>query len=798
MEELKPQNQRQLSSHSQRRGGGGLPRADFFPEGLLVEVRTKEEGFTRVYFTATVLPPKKGGSKQKSDKIFVEYHNLLAREDGSERLKEYVDVSFVRPVPPFQEIVEGFEPNDAVDAFFKDGWWMGAVTRVVKKGESFIVTFEDPPDELELRFEQLRVHWDWGNGSWIRPGNQVITGSMFDVGNKVEVSFDKAEYQDVWFPATIRKDFGNGHYSVECIINSDEKAQLCKVKFDHIRPLPPLLKDIKFLLLEKVDAHFGHGWWCGITTRVLVENSRYMIYFRKKKILKEFNSVELRPHVEWKDGKWFTASKEVTARSSSSDEQMHASRASQQDSQNNKSVKKTLRDSVSPISVDISAALNAVGDQLTDNPSWGNRIRRKQRNAGATPNNVDEKNKINSASSNTMNKCSTLKPDIPNKDVGEVTKPIVENDKKEETKHAVVIGLPCSETGSTGNEKSTVKKQKPNGSPIQEIKDNEPLENGDSSDKKKRGRPRRGLIANLEIEKGGTTSLPLKRGRRGLTDSPSALGGGEATEVNPNTVEVEKVVRKSLNDGFDDKPLSKWIKELQPPSAVEYSELVPVSNGKKQSDAIVIEDDVEMIPESALVAAESQVLPFVKNTVLWTTIESMEAFQKAPQRPHFKPLEQVKESSREGLAIGYMVTFCGVVERALGLRFDSPKSATDDILETIVDLEMHGFDVKVVRDRVNWLLSVKDNEEKLEVESKKLNDEIAEHDREKSKIGEEINEIKEEISKLQDKLSRAVSATEKEDCEIALLRARIKENEESISKGRREFEDAVSSKLRKD
>ncbi|KAL7110888.1 hypothetical protein ACP275_05G054100 [Erythranthe tilingii] len=202
-----------------------------------------------------------------------------------------------------------------------------------------------------------------------------------------------------------------------------------------------------------------------------------------------------------------------------------------------------------------------------------------------------------------------------------------------------------------------------------------------------------------------------------------------------------------------------------------------------------------MIPESALVAAESQVLPFVKNTVLWTTIESMEAFQKAPQRPHFKPLEQVKESSREGLAIGYMVTFCGVVERALGLRFDSPKSATDDILETTVDLEMHGFDVKVVRDRVNWLLSVKENEEKLEVESKKLNDEIAEHDHEKSKIGEEINEIKEQISKLQDKLSLAISATEKEDGEIALLRARIKENEESISKGRREFEDAVSSKL---
>lgn len=103
----------------------------------------------------------------------MEYQNLLAHEDGSDRLREYVDVAFVRPAPLVQEIVKGFEPDDAVDAFYKDGWWTGVVTRVVAGGERFVVTFSNPPDELEFGLDELRAHWDWVNGTWVRPQRQV-------------------------------------------------------------------------------------------------------------------------------------------------------------------------------------------------------------------------------------------------------------------------------------------------------------------------------------------------------------------------------------------------------------------------------------------------------------------------------------------------------------------------------------------------------------------------------------------------------------------------------------------------
>ncbi|KAI3449368.1 hypothetical protein Pfo_006033 [Paulownia fortunei] len=1038
-QQFKP-HQRQISSthhaHNHRRGGGAR---NHFPKGSLVEVRTDEEDFKGVYFSATVILPSKTspkkGSKNKSKKLYVEYHNLLAQEDGSERLREFVDVSFVRPAPPLQEIVKGFEPDDVVDAFYKDGWWTGVVTRVVEGGERFVVTFQHPPDELEFGLAELRVHWDWVNGSWVRPEKQSIAGLMFDVGRKVEVSFDREDYQDAWFPATIHEDLGNGAFMVEfSSADNDNKAQALKVTIDslHVRPCPPLLKDKNFVLLEKVDAFFDFGWWSGVITKEL-ENSRYIVFFKQMKRDKEFNQSELRPHMEWKDGKWFTSSQrqkflqEEGGRRTlpflsllcmwhklsqevsipSSDDGMHEhltpenssasaptvpvnnsgdrkdtfdgktssaltlrkghfeqltpdnqkvshvtasltkrrqhlsdSRnalsqplkklkegnvlgASQQHTHDG-SFKEMLCVSISPVSVnniEISATQTATGDQSSDNPSWGKRIRRKQRNVDATRS-VGEK--VNSAS-RYMKKSSTrmLQLETPHLDVGGKEPDAVgstadaQNDhRKEETELPIIIGLPCAEIGrsefgisrgkrshrTNSKDMNIVSDQKPqvNDSTIQKMKDSKQLEIGEFSEKKKRGRPRKILIESIqtpvtgnaqnvvvgsddlnkkddphripEVEvMGMEASLPnqetmtfnkdkltnsrsdpksrkertkkrtlakmheekvvkesfrlrenpsLKRGRRRITGEKIALqvqdslgaSGGKMSEVNC-TVEVEKVVREAPSNEFDDEPLSKWIEGMHSPSAIDGSRLSPVStveqcmeNGEKQRDAVVLEEDSEKQPESGMqtsalvdkgfiVPSEQQSLPFMKNTVLWKTIESMEVFRRIPQRPHFQPLEHFKESSREGLAIGYMVTFSSVVEKTSRLQFNDPKSITDDILETLADLERHGFDVRVVQDRVNELLAVKDKEEKLVDEVKELNNQILEHNREKNRIEEEIREINEHIRKLQEKLSLADSAKEKEDDEIASLLARLKETEENVKNVRCDFEGIVSSIL---
>lgn len=136
-----------------------------------------------------------------------------------------------------------------------------------------------------------------------------IAGLMFDVGRKVEVSFERQDSQEAWFPATILEDLGDGRFSVESNYVKANNNTLAKATVDslHIRPCPPLLKAKNFVLLEKVDAFFEFGWWNGVITKHLA-NSRYVVFFKQLKYDKELAQSELRPHMDWKEGKWFTSS----------------------------------------------------------------------------------------------------------------------------------------------------------------------------------------------------------------------------------------------------------------------------------------------------------------------------------------------------------------------------------------------------------------------------------------------------------------------------------------------------------
>ncbi|KAL8544842.1 hypothetical protein ACS0TY_005165 [Phlomoides rotata] len=324
-----PHDPHNSSLQTRRRSGVVIP--ENFPVGTEVEVRTDEEGFKFVYFTAKVISPpaltksqspnKKVGRKKsakKSDKetsicLEVEYHNLLASNKGRDRLRETLDISFVRPVPPVQEIDKGFEPGDVVDAYYKDGWWQGVVAEVVEGGGKFVVSFHDPPDLQECALKNLRYHWDWVDGSWVRPYKENMSGLMFEVGRKVEVSFDREDSQDAWFPASIHEDLGNGFFRVE-YMNKNGEAVKTTVDSLHVRPCPPLLKDKNFVLLEKVDAYFDYCWWSGVITKEL-ENSRYIVFFKPMKQDREIYQSKLRPHMEWKEGKWFTSSQEASLQS---------------------------------------------------------------------------------------------------------------------------------------------------------------------------------------------------------------------------------------------------------------------------------------------------------------------------------------------------------------------------------------------------------------------------------------------------------------------------------------------------
>lgn len=265
-------------------------------------------------------------------------------------------------------------------------------------------------------------------------------------------------------------------------------------------------------------------------------------------------------------------------------------------------------------------------------------------------------------------------------------------------------------------------------------------------------------------------------------DSPHS-SASKVAESSCMTKELEKAVEELPANTFEDQPLSKWFQEMNSPTTNDASRLSPARSSEQCAVAsngqLATVNENHAVDEQEIVMSELQSLPFVKNTLLWSTLESMEVFQKLPQKPHFRPLEQCKESSREGLAIGCMVTFSSVVERTSRLKFDDPKSTIDDILETLVELESHGFDVGVVRDRVTHLMTMKDKQERLQEQVEQLHGEIEKHNVEKSKFDEEEEEINKQMKFLQEKLSQVASMKATKDREIASLQSKL----EGIRKG---------------
>ncbi|PWA40740.1 Agenet-like domain-containing protein [Artemisia annua] len=234
----------------------------------------------------------------------------------------------------------------------------------------------------------------------------------------------------------------------------------------------------------------------------------------------------------------------------------------------------------------------------------------------------------------------------------------------------------------------------------------------------------------------------------------------EKTDGSEEPRKSEDSVGRLMDTRLDDQPLAGWIERVHSPTTV----IGPVETS--------IASDMD-----------SENLPFVKSTPLWHTIESMEAFVKIPQKPHFRPLlEGVKENAREGLAIGTMVTFSTVVDKTYCLRFDNPRKAIEDCLETLVELDRNGFDVKVIRDRLTRLLLFRDKQVALEDQSKGFVEKLEEHKIQETTIDEEVDEIDRQIRQLEENSKRVLLKKEKLTSEIDAMKAA----EEAIEKEIRE------------
>ncbi|KAI3693818.1 hypothetical protein L1987_76770 [Smallanthus sonchifolius] len=863
----------------------------FLTKGSQVEVSSGEDCFTGAWYVATVIHPPPPISSPNhhpgNHLVYVEYHNLISGDGSSTPLREYANISYVRPSPPSDTNSPNFQLNDLVDAFCRDAWWTGVITTVIDDS-NFVVTFQNPTDEVQFHCSGLRIHRKWVDGRWFQPQKQGSAGLMFTVGRKVEVSFEKESLRDCWVPATILKNSDDNTFLVEYQQQgTGDEVILHKVTVDylHIRPSPPHLRDKNFVVLEKVDAYYDFGWWSGVITKELADN-RYIVFFKHMENEREFIYSRVRPHMEWKGGKWFNASQgDMDGRTSHSliDLQIEQTTPSidKQSSVATSSMKRTTQknldsnDKGSPPSKELQDEI--VNDDLskkTNRSSVGQsedfdcEIRGMTDQAFAKIENLSHRKKVSlklttDSSRKKRGKLSDELKSLQASDEGSRVDSMKSRTQEIEGKKditndlafPVVMGLQCN--GMTVSQANTLQKlsieKSPNvaesdtrrvsvpSSPLS-VAEKEGRE-GDAASvapKRKRGRPPKlqalstktpftfknqngGVVPSAPFvveggpnkEVGLTTSLvtkSLKENQGPVKKQPGIQNASLSNDKLPNGTgqdldipldqgtkkySTKKGKRKTISvntesPSQDSQDASK-VKKVGSLGKVSATRNPEASAGKSVSP-ITVNASEGTVEQSSKISSED--LPFVRTTSLWKAIESMEAFRMLPQKPHFRPLlEGVKQSAREGLAIGTMVTFSTIVDKTRGMRSDDPRSTIEDCLETLAELENNGFDVKVIRDRLTRLLLMKDKQEELVERSKCFFEKIEEHNVQGKTDDEEIEAIDRQKRELEEKRKQLVLKKEKKKSEIDVMEALNEEIEQEMRGVGAEFDGLATAPL---
>ncbi|XP_035844504.1 DUF724 domain-containing protein 3 isoform X2 [Helianthus annuus] len=211
-------------------------------------------------------------------------------------------------------------------------------------------------------------------------------------------------------------------------------------------------------------------------------------------------------------------------------------------------------------------------------------------------------------------------------------------------------------------------------------------------------------------------------------------------------------------------------------------------------DSLVTEGTVEQSSKASEGWLTSGNFPFIRSTTLWKTLESMDAFRMLPQKPHFRPLlEGVREGAQEGLAIGTMVTFSTMFDKTRSLRLDDPRSAIGDCLETLVELENNGFDVKALRERLTGLLLIKDKQEGLKEKSKGFVEKLEEDKTDGKRIEEEMEEINRQMRELEERRKQAMLKKEKRLSELRVMETVIDGIKQEIREVEAEFDELAAA-----
>ncbi|CAL2243293.1 unnamed protein product [Prunus armeniaca] len=816
-----------------------------------VEVCSNEDGYQGAWFPAIILDPQPSDGTQKkkrkslvgnSSKALVQYETLVSEDDPNKPLTELVDVCSIRPVPPPDNPDQPFEPANVVDAFYREAWWVGVVMRL--EDEKYTVGFRNPPDLLELRRSELRPHWDFLDGVWVRAQKERIEETIFSHGTAVEINLNEDNLLYAWFPAIYLGELG-----VNSFLLQYKSSNNCDVKVvvngHQIRPQPPKSGKTDFNLMEMVDVFYDMGWWVGEITQILTEE-KYMVRLKFTKQVKECSPSELRPHAEWTErgwitkinGTWVDCYKEAQF---SVDYEVQSKRACE--SFRSSKVAKALESSgatkdnnqektaCSRISWHLSPCIDKspygktkkklkINQKPNDDATI---LRLSKKLTGGHP--EDFLSFTPSFSRRTRVKTSKREAPV-RKGAKTEQQQVGELDNQEiiSYKHKVKKGSKIEnadedvedEYGLDNTESSGIRSDSEltGGShagtscllPVEEVERNE---DGVSSEIKGKGKLPEYLVEHPKDPATDHTNDIFEFPVITMWDLT-----GEKLNGTGVVAQVELTKTQVVNDNGNPAEFSSKQNEVrgrQVETGVTGSEEVmretetldsAMDYLTKEVQVTVTGDEMHSIKakeysinpagtakqQNEVEQQDSQHSPFVRSSPFWKSIESMEVFKRFPQRPHFDPLMKCKAVCREGSALGNMITFASLVEKTSKLQVGDPRDLFDSNLEALVDLEMLGFDVTAVRHHLKEMIEMKVKLGQLENQSKEVDIQITECTFDRTRNNETISQIDKEIKDLKEKRGTLMSVDVAKGSEISKLQSEANAITEGIQSIHRDFE----------
>ncbi|XP_050236622.1 DUF724 domain-containing protein 7 isoform X2 [Mercurialis annua] len=750
------------------------PAESLFSSGTAVEVNIDKQNARDAWFPAVVI-------KENGDNTFlVKYQSSGNSDEAATRLN--VDSLHIQPAPPHYEDRK-FELLDKVDAMYDSCWQNGLITKLLA-GRRYNVYFKHINTEKALSHIKLRPHAEWIDGQWrckykeITPASHddqkqfgVLNGCSFSSGLSIEQeSSGTAEAkteEKTPCSATVRDML--------------EQSTRCNEKTPS-NTLPPSKK-------IKLAAPSGTGVHPSYSIKLPEEDALDVPLSASVKMPNK------RPDIETLRG----IASQITS----------GNRA--------RFSKKPI---VSSLVAAKSESTTPAGKKKLVSLSNSSLIRIKELPETRLQKTAEVKSQTLDIV--TMKGRHTKSPfRSPKVSVESATCMDANEGEKNEDEANVPLDLSLEATGTPVHGDETLKLIREQRNLSDSAGGTNTIlhqyKRGGSSQRRKRGRPRK-LVTLSQL---GTEAGTEDNGIQNVANE-TIVRAQPANEVElplqktvkstvPETAFTEEAARVSRTDCFttdmaikpasktlldDDQPLSMWIDGMH--SSASADELVSGRNSSGLDETNGRNVDMATVPcvkkaQGVKIPDENECVPFVKRSLVWNTIESMEIFQMIPQKPHFRPLADCKEEYREGSAIGIMVTFASLFEKITSLQFDGSESILTSILESLVDLEKHGFDVAILRNRVKDLLSIKDGKEELLNQSTEIERQIREHTDERGQLFSKINDIEKKITELQKELATFKSEMKTKENVIARLQSDVDSMNRRVNTDRDNFAKIASA-----